>query len=253
MTRRESTRDAPATGGWRWVPAAATVVGILVACALGTWQLSRAAEKRALAAALESRAQEPALRVATVPMDARAVALRHVEARGRFDPRYAVLLDNRVYKGVPGYHVLMPLALAGSGESRLFVLVDRGWIAGTGERTRLPAVTTPDGEVTVAGTALEPSGRFLELSTKTGEGNVWQNLVLERYRQATGLAIQPFVIRQDNDLGDGLVRDWPAPDLGIDRHYGYAFQWFALGLTLLVFYLVSHVRKRKRDAAGTRG
>ena len=54
-------------------------------------------------------------------------------------------------------------------------------------------------------------------------------------------------IQQTSALDDGLVRDWPAPDLGIHKHYGYAFQWFALAATLLVFYLVTHVRKRLRQ------
>jgi len=241
-----SSTQARAT---RWLPLLATICGIALACALGVWQLSRAAEKQARADALATRSSEPPLLVTAAPLSAEAAALRRVETRGRFDPEHAVFLDNRVYKGVPGYQVLMPLVLAGGGERRHHVLVDRGWIAGTGDRGRLPAVRTPEGEVTVTGLAVEPGGRFLELSTKTGEGNVWQNLVLERYRQATGLAIQPFVIRQYNDTDDGLARDWPAPDFGIDRHYGYAFQWFALGVTLLIFFLVSHVRRSRRPPA----
>ncbi len=230
----------------RWLPLFATACGIALACALGVWQLSRAAEKQARADALASRSSAPPLQVTAALLTAETAALRQVETRGRFDPAYTVFLDNRVYKGVPGYQVLMPLVLAGGGERRQHVLVDRGWIAGTGDRIRLPAVRTPDGEVTITGLAVEPGGRFLELSAKTGEGNVWQNLVLERYRQATGLAIQPFVIRQYSAVDDGLVRDWPAPDFGIDRHYGYAFQWFALGITLLIFFLVTHVRRTRR-------
>jgi cytochrome oxidase assembly protein ShyY1 len=73
---------------------------------------------------------------------------------------------------------------------------------------------------------------------------VWQNLTLERYRAAVPIALQPIVIQQDNDLGDGLRREWAAPDLGTNTHYGYAFQWFALAAAILVFYLVTHVRKR---------
>jgi cytochrome oxidase assembly protein ShyY1 len=60
------------------------------------------------------------------------------------------------------------------------------------------------------------------------------------------IAVQPFVIQQESALDDGLVREWPAADYGIDRHYGYAFQWFALAATIAVFYTVTHVRKRKR-------
>jgi len=34
--------------------------------------------------------------------------------------------------------------------------------------------------------------------------------------------------------------------LGVNKHYGYAFQWLALAATVLVFYLVTHVRRRPR-------
>jgi surfeit locus 1 family protein len=146
--------------------------------------------------------------------------------------------------GVVGYHIVMPLRI---GDSERYVLVNRGWVAGTASRSTLPRITTPTGTVLVVGLATVPSKRFLELSTKVAEGNVWQNLVLERYREAVPIALQPVVIEQENDLGDGLKREWASPDLGINTHYGYAFQWFALAAAILFFYLVTHVKKRTRE------
>ena len=70
---------------------------------------------------------------------------------------------------------------------------------------------------------------------------------LERFRAAVPIAVQPVVIEQENDSGDGLKREWGEPDLGIERHYGYAFQWFALAAAILVIYVVHHVRKRARQ------
>ena len=29
---------------------------------------------------------------------------------------------------------------------------------------------------------------------------------------------------------DGLVRDWPDPGSGVEKHLGYAFQWYALAV-----------------------
>ena len=34
-----------------------------------------------------------------------------------------------------------------------------------------------------------------------------------------------------------LRRDWPAVALGVEKHYGYAFQWFALAALILGLYL----------------
>jgi len=224
----------------RLVTTLAAAAGIALTLALAQWQLGRAHEKEAAAARIAALAGEPALRLTASAVEARDVEWRQVSARGRFEPRHAVLIDNRLRRGVAGYHVVMPLALEG-GER--YVLVNRGWIAGSPERSRLPDITTPAGTVEIAGLAVTPSRRFLELSASTAEGRIWQNLTLERYRQAVPIPLQPFVIQQVNPLEDGLVREWEPPDLGINTHYGYAFQWLALAITLLVFYLVTHVRR----------
>jgi cytochrome oxidase assembly protein ShyY1 len=139
----------------------------------------------------------------------------------------------------------MPLEIADTkGGSGRYVLVNRGWVAGLPDRSRLPEVTTPGATVQITGLAVVPGRRFLELSTNVAEGKVWQNLTLERYRQAFPIPLQPVVIQQESELADGLVREWDPPDLGINKHYGYAFQWLALAATVLVFYLVTHVRRR---------
>lgn len=224
-------------------PTIAAVAGIALTLALGSWQVSRGQEKSALKARIEQLGREPAVSVSGAEIDAKDVQWRRVQVRGTFDPGYTVFIDNRVHHGVAGYEVVMPLKLAGSDH---YVLVNRGWIAGSGDRTRLPDVKTPPLTVTVSGLAVVPSKRFLELSTNVAEGNVWQNLTLERYRQAAPITIQPFVVRQDSALDDGLVREWEAPDLGITMHYGYAFQWFALAATIFVFYLVVHVKRKPK-------
>jgi cytochrome oxidase assembly protein ShyY1 len=94
----------------------------------------------------------------------------------------------------------------------------------------------------------------LELSDQVIEGRIWQNLTIARYRAAVPLPIQPFVIQQDNTQApeDGLVRAWPSPELGIDKHYGYAFQWFALAATLLVFYVVTQFRRLSGEPPSAR-
>ena len=169
------------------------------------------------------------------------MAWHRVEVRGRFEPKYAVLIDNRILHGVVGYQVVMPLRI-NAGERH--VLVNRGWVAATGSRDILPQIKTPPEEVLIAGLATVPSKRYLELSKQVAEGKVWQNLTLERYRAAMPIALQPVVIQQESEIDDGLKREWSAPDLGIDKHYGYAFQWFAMAAAIVIIYLVCNVRKR---------
>jgi surfeit locus 1 family protein len=221
-------------------PTLAALAGIAITVALGNWQLDRGNEKSALAGRILATSRDAPIALPAAEIRVDDVAWQRVEVRGRFEPKYMVFIDNRVLHGVAGYQVVMPLMIGDSGR---YVLVNRGWVAGTNSRATLPQITTPAQALRVVGLATVPSKRYLELSSKVAEGNVWQNLTLERYRAAVSIPIQPVVIQQENDVDDGLKREWSAPDLGVDKHYGYAFQWFALAAAILIFRVVCHVRK----------
>jgi surfeit locus 1 family protein len=238
VTTRNRYRFQP-----RLITTLAAAAGIAVTLALAHWQLGRAHEKEALASRLAQRAQDAPVTLGSAEVRAADVEWRRVIVRGRFEPRHAVFVDNRIHRGVPGFHVVMPLELGKPGGGSRYVLVNRGWVAGTPGRSGAPQVATPPGPVEITGLAVVPSARFLELSKDVQQGNVWQNLTLERYREAVPIPLQPVLIQQETPIDDGLVREWDPPNLGVDKHYGYAFQWLALSATVLVFYLVTHVRR----------
>ena len=222
-------------------PTLAAIAGVVATVALGNWQLGRGHEKAALAQRIDTASHDAPIGLTGAEVRADDVVWRRVEASGRFEPKYAVLIDNRIVRGAVGYYVVMPLKIEGSER---YVLVNRGWVAGTGSRGTLPQIATPAQTVGITGLATAPSKRYLELSTKTVEGNVWQNLTLERYRATVPIALQPVVIQQESKLDDGLVREWSAPDLGIDKHYAYAFQWFVMAAAIVIIYIACNVRKR---------
>jgi len=221
-------------------PTLAAIAGVVATVALGNWQLGRGHEKAALAQRIDTASHDAPIGLTGAEVRADDVVWRRVEVSGRFEPKYAVLIDNRIVRGAVGYYVVMPLKIEGSER---YVLVNRGWVAGTGSRGTLPQIATPAQTVGITGLATAPSKRYLELSTKTVEGNVWQNLTLERYRATVPIALQPVVIQQDSKLDDGLVREWSAPDLGIDKHYAYAFQWFVMAAAIVIIYIACNVRK----------
>lgn len=223
-------------------PTLAAIAGVAATAALGNWQLGRGQDKAALAQRIAVANRDAQIELSQTEARAEDVAWHRVEVRGRLEPKYAVLIDNRILHGVVGYQVVMPLRI-NAGERH--VLVNRGWVAATGSRDILPQIKTPPEEVLITGLATVPSKRYLELSKQVAEGKVWQNLTLERYRAAMPLALQPVVIQQESEIDDGLKREWSAPDLGIDKHYGYAFQWFAMAAAIVIIYLVCNVRKRK--------
>jgi surfeit locus 1 family protein len=63
-----------------------------------------------------------------------------------------------------------------------------------------------------------------------------QNLDLEQFRSQTGLALLPVMLIQTGQPSEGLLRDWPPISLGIEKHYGYALQWFAMAALVVALY-----------------
>jgi surfeit locus 1 family protein len=226
-TARRSFRPALLPGVLALLAIAATV-------SLGNWQTRRAEEKLALGRELDAAGRGPMLSLPAAAVDVRGYAFRRVSVRGEYLPMHTILLDNKVRRGVAGYQVLTPMKIAG-GE--VAVLVNRGWVAAGTRRDVLPQISTPAGIATVEGVAVVPGSHIVELDAKTEDGIVWQNLVLARYAKWSGLALQPVVLQQTSDTADGLVRVWERPDTGADKHRGYAFQWYALALTLLIIYV----------------
>ena len=209
-----------------WVAAA---IGIAVAISLGNWQTRRGDEKVAMQAKADAAERATPLQIEATLASIEGVALslpRRVRVTGVFDPTGTVLLDNRMLGPVVGYEVITPLLI---GDGLPAVLIDRGWKA-RADSPHPDKVPAPVGRVTVQGLAVARPSALLELgSTKLDVPGVWQNLDYDTYERLTKRSIARFVIRQaDPDAADGLRREWPSAASGVDRHRGYALQWYAL-------------------------
>jgi surfeit locus 1 family protein len=221
------------------VVTAAAVVAAALTARLGFWQLDRAAQKQAIQAAIDRQAGMPALdRASQLPADAAEMAaLHHRRARlaGRWSPSHTVFLDNRQMNGRPGFYVVTPLLLT-DGRA---LLVQRGWVARDPiERAKLPQIVTPAGEVQVAGRIAPWPGRLFEF-TPAQSGAIRQNLDHDAFVRETGLRLPALsLVQSEPEAGpDGLLREWPAAASGVDKHHGYAFQWFGLSGLVLVLYV----------------
>lgn len=219
-----------------WIITLAALVVGGTTFSLGQWQLRRAAQKEALQAAITSKTAMDAL-------DARAVAAlpnavddvhRPVRLRGVWDAAHTVYLDNRPMDGKTGFWVLTPLALDGTGQH---IVVQRGWVPRNFiDRTALPAIQTPAGTVTVEGRIAPPPSKLYEFKG-VDTGRIRQNLDLQAFRGETGLPLIAASILQTGAPADGLLRDWAPPNLGVEKHYGYAFQWFGMCALVVLLYL----------------
>lgn len=230
----------------RWVPFLAAMVAAAIGVSLGQWQTRRAAEKEAIEAKLAARELAEPIRLAAATQSVGDVEYRRIAVDGQFLKEWTVFLDNRPYKGEAGFYVLMPMKLSGSDQH---VLVARGWVKrDTAERTKVPAIATPEGTVEVMGIGRRSVGEVLQLGTPSPlqPGAIVQNVNVAAFADAANLKMLPFILQQTSELQDGLVRDWPRPSTGVDKHRGYAFQWYALAATALLFFVVTGFRRGEK-------
>ncbi len=229
-----------------WLLTLAALIGAGVTLSLGFWQLSRASQKEALMAAIRTQASLPALQGADLAGSALPASLVHrqVALRGRWVPSATVFLDNRQMHGTPGFFVVTPLQPEGGGRA---VLVQRGWVQRNFlDRTQLPRVPTPEGLVEVRGRIAPPPSKLYDFKA-VESGPIRQNLDLAAFSAETRLPLMEVTLLQTGGAGDdGLQRDWPEADLGIAKHYGYAFQWWGLSALIATLYVWFQIVRRIR-------
>lgn len=223
------------------LPTLAAAALVALTLWLGRWQTHRAEEKEARQALFDSRMRETPVQLTGSVGSAEPLLYRRVRAAGEWLPDGQIYIDNKVHEGRAGYFVVTPLRIAGSADA---LLVNRGWIARTLDYPRPPAVPVPRGEVTVTGLATLPPRRVLELSGDTVAGDVWQNLSIERYREARKMSVLPVVVLAD-DAGTGLAAIRERPDAGVAKHREYALTWFSLAVTALVLWIVLNLRRAR--------
>jgi surfeit locus 1 family protein len=219
---------------WGWLGLALLASAACVR--LGFWQWAKGQER-------EAQWQHFA-RGAAVLVDLGAgatadVALyQRVRANGTLDPAHQFLLDNRSYRGRPGYEVLTPLKRAGAAT----LLVDRGWVPFAGSRRTLPDVMTVSGAVSLTGrlSTLPSGGLALGHAAPLGG---WPKLTsfpgMAELSSAYGAPLEPFILLLDPGQPGGYVCDWQPPGMTPLRHFSYAIQWWSFAaLTMFLWGLL---------------
>ncbi|WP_255530626.1 SURF1 family protein [Polynucleobacter sp. UB-Tiil-W10] len=242
----------------RIVATVSALLVVAIGCSAGIWQLSRAETKIALAANLLARQKMPILSANAGPLTLEEASERRMIARGQYIPESAIWLDNRPRPIPPGgsttaqsgFYLMMPLRLEGKDG---ILWVNRGWAPRNNEnRETLPPVQTPNKVVNIEGIVFAHPGRVFELGSKkiaeaVSGPRIEQNFDLTAEGKLHSWNQAPFILREvEVGTEDGLLRDWAPLTSGVDRHYAYAFQWFALAFAGFLFWLVTGLRQFKR-------
>lgn len=223
----------------RWLVLLAAVLGTAVTARLGFWQLDRAAQKNALQARMEARRAQPALTEGELARDAATAAAqyeRRITLQGRWLSAATLFLDNRPMNGRAGFVVLTPLLLS-DGTA---VVVQRGWQPrNAADRSKVIMPTVAGEQALVQGHIAAPPSRLVDFGD-AGSGPIRQNVELTALARELKLPLRPVSVVQDEDpkpVADGLLRQWPRPAVDVHKHYGYAFQWFAMATLIVGLYV----------------
>ncbi len=199
-----------------------------------------------------------------------------VAVAGVFDPTRQFLWDNRIHKSVAGFEVLTPLLLtlascrdADAVGQTVALLVNRGWVAAGRDRSVLPDISfraeTTDTDADQRATTPVQLQGMLTLPSKGFAGDdalidrarateAWPAVL--QYPDYSAVAVEldlPVLAgvlqATDTDSADTFVaanlytNNWSPVANGPEKHYGYAFQWFAMFVAVCIIFIVTNLKR----------
>ena len=211
-----------------WPLLIASLIGLIILCGLGTWQIFRLDQKTKLIAALQTRmAAAPITLVEALDRQAKGEDVEYLKVtlNGELDTAHTMRKLTSV-DGKPGWELIAPLLTA----NNIFVLVDAGQISdvalGPGSKA----------QVQMQGILRNHNkGRGLFDNDNDAGANVWYwwDVSAMQATAPKSARLAPFIVqRLPND--DPNMPFAPLPKVELrNNHLGYAITWFGLAAALL--------------------
>ena len=239
------TDSAQKTNAFKWQPNAKLLVFSLLMLplllCLGVWQLDRAAEKQQIVDHHAINQQLPSVTSAEELVADRDHQYRLAWLRATVDNQRVIILDNRVKNGRPGYEILQAVTVLGLTEK---VLINRGWIEASLDRNILPSISPIEGEVQLRGYLYRALKGGYRLDDGIGRVQDWPSRVgwinVERAEELFGESFLAYQLRLDQDSIGALKTGWTTVAVKPEKHVGYAVQWFAMAITLLIMTIIAN-------------
>ena len=211
---------------------------------LGLWQLDRADEKRQIERDVNSAVEKPAVVINEVSGNLKLEIYRKAIISGQYDSDHQFLWDNKTHQGRPGFHVLTPFLIDGQANA---VIVNRGWVPMLGRRDQLPDVEVTQETVTISGVIKDPSNTIQLAEKRDLSGTKFPHIVQafepSDFGAELGLTFLPVMIELAKDEQHGYIREWKPYFGKIDRHNGYALQWFLMALITLFLFVKLNTKR----------
>lgn len=233
-------------------PTLFTIPALIVLIGLGAWQIERLQWKNALIETFDARMALPAVDAPERIASMADWTYRRVKLVGVYQHQKEILLTGRTFEGNAGFHVLTPLLLS---DDRI-IMVNRGWIPEKFRDQAKRADTLVEGLVTIEGIVREDKRRGTFVPDNEPENEIW--LYVDTHQMAAHREIVPvadYYVDAIRPPGPYSLPIGASTELSVrNEHLQYAVTWFLLAGTLLVIYVIFHLRRPEDpapDGSGT--
>ena len=205
----------------------------LLVLSLGVWQIDRGYKKKELENTFLERQSQPVKEIKYNTFE-NSDLYRNVVLEGKYLDQI-FLLDNKIHNGKPGLKVFSPF----ESINESLVLVSRGWIEFE-DRSNLPMIKTERNALKIQGILRYESKDFIlenDNMKKNTNPILVQTINLDELSNYLGKPLSPYILELSELSKSAFVKTWQPINLSSFRHFGYAVQWFGLGLVLIIGYL----------------
>ena len=206
---------------------------LLLVLSLGVWQIDRGYKKKELENTFLERQSQPVKEIKYNTLE-NSDLYRNVVLEGKYLDQI-FLLDNKIHNGKPGLKVFSPF----QSINESLVLVSRGWIEFE-DRSNLPVIKTERNALKIQGILRSESKDFIlenDNMKKNTNPILVQTINLDELSNYLGKPLSPYILELSELSKSAFVKTWQPINLSSFRHFGYAVQWFGLGLVLIIGYL----------------
>ena len=226
------------------VPSFLILATIVFLMSLGFWQLDRADQKRTIEASIQ-KANTGVVELIVNQNELLSKEYYEVRLQGSYISDKQFIYDNQIVNQVSGYYVLTPFVLKGQPNA---VLVNRGFIPWNGRRDKLADIDVDSASREIKVQVSNPIKR-IELKTSDISNQfpvLIQAIDFDVIEEIASTSFVDIVGLLDTSSADGFVRKWEPYTGSIEKHIGYAIQWFLMAFVLGIIGVRIGLKQRKK-------
>ncbi|MDB4139947.1 SURF1 family protein [Candidatus Thioglobus sp.] len=211
---------------------------------LGFWQLERADDKRSIEASIK-QANTGSVELIKKEEVLQSSEYYEVRLQGKYLSDKQFIYDNQIVDQVSGYYVLTPYALEGQSKA---ILINRGFIPWNGRRDKLADIVIGQETREIKVQISKPIKRMeLKLSEVSIQFPVLiQSIDLQDMADRAKIDFSSVIGLLDASASNGFIRKWEPYTGSIEKHIGYAVQWFLMALVLAIIGIRIAIKQRKK-------